>query len=260
MVKLLSLIAIVFGFIGAVFAFLDSWRTGSRFSSKGVKLGYEKNLNSWFWRSCGQIGFGLLVISFFLQLVVMTGENQPNAVPNTSTFDIIDPRTLISLVAAFVSIALVCLTIKFWLASNRPIVSVAVVTDQPGNVMTSFNLVVFNSGNRPAVNVSLFAEQKFLNAAMNSDAEPFITSMVYDCFSEQGLIPLLLNGDKVINGFGSTSDRIGQKGLVYGSRIPIVVTYSDLGGREYESHQVLVVKVSHAFAGSKWSSSKKSSI
>ncbi|MDX2231310.1 MAG: hypothetical protein NW220_16860 [Leptolyngbyaceae cyanobacterium bins.349] len=255
-----SLAGLLLGFAGAVFAFLDSWRTGSRFSSRGVKLGYEQSLNTWFWRYCGQIGFGLLVISFLLQLVAMNTQEYPNLENNRGILStVFDPRTLISLLAALISATSVGLTVKFWLASNRPIVSVAVVTDEPGNVMTTFNLVVHNSGNRPALNVRLFASKDALNAIMHPDAKQSIISMVYDCFSEQGVIPLLLNGDAVSNGFGGTSDREGQQGLIYGSKIPVSITYSDLDGRNYQSHQMLVVKVSHVFAGSFWSPSQKSS-
>jgi hypothetical protein len=68
MVKILNIVGLVLGFIGAFLAFLDSWRTGSRFSERGVKLGYEPTLNTWFWKSCGSIGFALITISFALQL------------------------------------------------------------------------------------------------------------------------------------------------------------------------------------------------
>ncbi len=69
MAQFLDITGLVIGFIGAVFAFLDSWRTGSRFSQGSVRLGYSEELNTWFWRNCGTVGFALITISFFLQLV-----------------------------------------------------------------------------------------------------------------------------------------------------------------------------------------------
>lgn len=165
-----------------------------------------------------------------------------------------DPRTLAAFISAFISSTSIFLTIRFWRASNRPIVAVTVVTDEPGSVTTTFNLVVANAGNRPAVNIRLLADEKSLDAAIDPDANHSrsAVSMVYDCFSEAGLIPLLLNGREVSNGFGGVSDQEGQKGLIYGSKIPVTVTYFDLDGRSYSSQQVLLIKASNAFAGSWW--------
>ena len=69
MVKILNIIGLVLGFFGAFLAFLDSWRTGSRFNGEGVRLGYEPRFNTWFWRSCGSIGFALITLSFLLQFI-----------------------------------------------------------------------------------------------------------------------------------------------------------------------------------------------
>lgn len=69
MSKIFNIIGLVIGFLGALLAFLDSYRTSSRFVKSGVKLGYEENLNTWFWKSCGNVGFALITLSFAIQLV-----------------------------------------------------------------------------------------------------------------------------------------------------------------------------------------------
>lgn len=69
MSQFLDITGLVVGFIGAILAFLDSWRTGSQFTSGGVKMGYEKSLKTWFWKNCGSVGFVFITISFLLQFI-----------------------------------------------------------------------------------------------------------------------------------------------------------------------------------------------
>jgi hypothetical protein len=71
MVKILNIVGLLVGFIGAFLAFLDSWRTSSRFTEEGVRLGYEPELKTWFWKNCGNTGFGLITISFLFQLIAI---------------------------------------------------------------------------------------------------------------------------------------------------------------------------------------------
>ena len=50
-------------------AFVDSWRTSSRFTEDAFFLGYGPKLSTWFWRWCGRLGFVLLIAAFLLQFV-----------------------------------------------------------------------------------------------------------------------------------------------------------------------------------------------
>jgi len=68
--KLLNIVALFSGFIGACCAYADSWRTATRFSIDGVNLGYGPELMTWWWRNCGQIGFILIALAFALELFV----------------------------------------------------------------------------------------------------------------------------------------------------------------------------------------------
>ena len=64
-----------------------------------------------------------------------------------------DPRTLVSILSAFVSATSLYFTRKFWLATNRPIVCASIITQTSGNIETTYNLVIYNAGNRPATNI-----------------------------------------------------------------------------------------------------------
>ncbi|MBW4422298.1 MAG: hypothetical protein KME13_24305 [Myxacorys californica WJT36-NPBG1] len=71
MSKTLNIIGLILGFIGAFLAFLDSWRTGSRFDENSILVGYGPSLNTVFWNWCGRVGFALITIGFVLQLIAV---------------------------------------------------------------------------------------------------------------------------------------------------------------------------------------------
>jgi len=75
--KILNIFALSSGFTGAVFGFLASRRVASRFSEEGVRLGYGPEYSTWFWQHCGQIGFILITLAFFLQLVAILIPQRP---------------------------------------------------------------------------------------------------------------------------------------------------------------------------------------
>jgi hypothetical protein len=66
-------------------------------------------------------------------------------------------RTSLAAFAVAVSLASLYLSRRLWLQSNRPIVTAAIVDYASGNMGAVFNLVVSNTGNRPATNVRLNA-------------------------------------------------------------------------------------------------------
>lgn len=74
--RAISIVALVIGFIGACFAFLDSGRTASRFTADGVHLGYGPDLMTWWWIHVGQIGFGLIAAAFALEFVALVFFNE----------------------------------------------------------------------------------------------------------------------------------------------------------------------------------------
>ena len=87
---------------------------------------------------------------------------------------------------------------------------------------------------------------------MNKTAKEALQSMIYKCFNDKVVIPLLINGKEISTGFGMTSRNLEENVLSYGSKIPVVMTYCDLDNKTYTSHQVLIVKDSQAFSGELW--------
>jgi hypothetical protein len=165
-----------------------------------------------------------------------------------------DPKTIISIVSAIISSISVYLTRRFWLSANRPIVSAYISTNSAGNVAIMYDLVVCNTGNRPATSVRLHVDKEVLESIINPDADQSLASDIYKCFSSDAVIPLLLNGKDTNNCFGSTSSNMAQNILKYNSEIPITISYSDLEKRHYCTNQILIIKTSQGFAGSRWKS------
>lgn len=156
--------------------------------------------------------------------------------------------------AAFLlSVLALTFTRRTWFESNRPIVTAEIVTASAGNVATTFNLAVHNTGNRPATNVRLQADETQLNAAISANAKASMKQEILRCFSDEGRIPLLHHQSRKTNGFGICSTNEAENVLVYKSVIPITITYDDLYGKKYKTKQDLIVKDSEYFAGSGWS-------
>jgi hypothetical protein len=161
-------------------------------------------------------------------------------------------KVSLTAVAFLLSVLALIFTRKTWFESNRPIVTAEIVTASAGNVATAFNLVVHNTGNRPATNVRLQAGAKQLNAAISANAKDLMKKEIIRCFSEEGRIPLLHHQSKKTNGFGVSSTNEKENVLVYNSVISIKITYNDLYGKKYTSEQDLLVRDSEYFAGSRW--------
>lgn len=174
-----------------------------------------------------------------------------------------DWKNILSILAFVLSLVSFWFSRRSWLQSNRPIVTAAVETYTTGSVLIAYNLAVSNTGNRPATNVRIRVKKSDVDACItdwvkhNEDAI-LVYSRVMRCFSDDGEIPLLLNGKTMTNSFGYTR-RDHQTFWRYGSRLPITIEYSDLDGRKYLSKQCLKVKDSEGFAGGIWVSSKNES-
>lgn len=96
-------------------------------------------------------------------------------------------------------------TRRFWLATNRPIICASVVTQSSGNLGTTYNLAIYNAGNRPATSIKINADKAVLDKLVNKTAREDLQSMIYQSFSDVIAIPLLINGKESFTGFGMTS-------------------------------------------------------
>ncbi|PWC09260.1 hypothetical protein [Brenneria corticis] len=174
-----------------------------------------------------------------------------------------DWKTILSVLALGLSLVSFWFARKSWLQSNRPIVSVVVETHAGGNESIAYNLAVSNTGNRPATNVRIRVKENDVEACVaewvkNLKGPSTTYSRVMRCFSDDGEIPLLLNGKTMTNSFGYTrGDQ--QTFWRYGSSLPIEIEYCDLDGRKYQSKQTIRIKDSAGFAGGIWKSSSNNS-
>jgi hypothetical protein len=168
----------------------------------------------------------------------------------------IDIETLrILLMAASTLIAVLSYrnTVKLWKKTNRPIVSAFVETESSGNIATTYDLLVINSGNRPAVDIQLQLNIEDLKQCITPPINDPKIELILKCFNNDGVIPLLVAGAKISNSFGLTSRKPEDNVWKYGSSLPIKIIYKDLEGDQwYTSALTLVVKDSNTFAGTQW--------
>ena len=164
-------------------------------------------------------------------------------------------RTVFMGIATLVGVFSFFNTTRLWRKANRPILSAFIETHSSGNIATMYNLLIINSGNRPAVNITLklnLSDEDFKKCITQEMNNPNIQSIL-KCFSFEEAIPLLIDGDKISNYFGLTSKQPQDNIWKYGISLPIEITYQDLEGNKYVSVLTLVVKYSKAFAGMEWS-------
>jgi hypothetical protein len=197
------------------------------------------------------IGLASLAACVLLWVFISTlaDELMPMLASSLGQF-VVSLETIFSGLAVLVAVTAACLARRSWRESTRPIVVALVRTVTAGNVSIAYNLVVTNTGTRPAVGVTLAPDREALEAAFGPGAD-HQRPMIERCFDASHSIPVLVNGESVANSFGLTT---GDASTVwrYGSQIPLTVTYSDLDGRPYRSKVVLVIRDTSGFAGGHW--------
>ena len=166
-------------------------------------------------------------------------------------------RTTFTVIAVVVSLISLYFTRKFWLQSNRPIVSAEIVENSSGVGVALFDLVVYNSGSRPAANIRLFAEKENINQILSENITSKYRNEVCEVFSDKSKIALLLNGKEAKTAFFSFSNNGEQNAdvLKYESNLPVSIYYEDIEGRSYTSNIVLFIRDSYGFGGSVWKNS-----
>lgn len=173
-------------------------------------------------------------------------------------------RLLVYVIALIVSIISLYFSRKSYLESNRPMITVKVSVDSnSGNHSVFFNLVVENTGNRPAKNVKLSVEKEKLDLAFDSPQEND-RKEIEACFGEDAIIPVLANGKSVKNSFGficnnqyATDPNIRPFQNDFSStwktksRFEVKVKYQNLDGKKYQDCiPILIADNDHGFAGS----------
>ncbi|WP_152539377.1 hypothetical protein [Methylomicrobium lacus] len=156
-------------------------------------------------------------------------------------------------IAIAISLASLYFSRKSWLQSNRPIITAFVSDHAKGNISTALNLVISNTGNRPATNVRLIASENDILRLIKPTAQAKRKKMILDCFQESAIIPILRNGEELSTCFGAiTRNDTDENWMVNGAQIEIRVEYSDLDGRFYKSEMPLKIYSREGFAGGFW--------
>lgn len=161
----------------------------------------------------------------------------------------------VSLAALIVSILSYYFAVRSWRESYRPIVTARVVTHSSGNIGAALNLLVENTGTRPARNIRLTVDETVLNEAFDPNSANRYREGVRACFSEKFEIPVLANGASVSNAFGLISKN-EQNTWQWQSRLPIRIKYEDLGGRKFKHDLNLFVANNKGFASGAWHEEK----
>ena len=165
----------------------------------------------------------------------------------------LDGKAIVATVSAIIAVAAVYVNFRLWSSENRPIVTAEIRTHgDAGNVSIVYDLVVRNCGNRPAANVQLSALTSAVEGALTPQISSQERRQLLRCFEAAYQVPLLHQGDTVRNAFGSTSIEPDRNVLVYGAKIPIVITYQDVDGRNFQSMLTLVVRDTTNFADAGW--------
>ena len=158
--------------------------------------------------------------------------------------------TIISFIALFVSVGTMFVLHKNRLETNRPVVTVLLESDS-GNIATALTIKVYNTGNTPALDITLDADKKDIEKAIVESAPEVHKKAIYKSLSKENIIPVLHNSSNVHNSFGLLSNNENNV-FKLNSKIPIKIEYTNIYGHKYLQYQVLTMKITDNFADSGW--------
>ena len=149
---------------------------------------------------------------------------------------------------ASVAIAFVSLffAVYSWRQANRPIVLARVTSQSGGNMGIALNLLIENTGNRPACDIRLIAKESDIRAASQQAAIP---KDAQRCFFSNTDIPILANGRSTSNAFWHLGQPDSWRS---GAKISIKIKYRDIAGRRFSSKVRLFLVDDAGFAQTFW--------
>lgn len=159
-----------------------------------------------------------------------------------------DIGTSIGIAALLVSGVALIVSVLAWRESNRPLVTARVTTAAGGNVAVMLNLLVENTGTRPAKNIELAVDPAILDSALDPSLDDEERRQIADCFGPTFRIPVLANGASVTNAFGLLHGSPDAAWRLH-ARIPITLAYEDLDGRRFKHALELFMIDASGFAG-----------
>ncbi|WP_122356181.1 hypothetical protein [Pseudomonas coronafaciens] len=165
-----------------------------------------------------------------------------------------NPLAFVGIIVAAASllVAISSLTLNWllWRKTNRPILTAWIASAAGGNESIALNIVLENSGNRPAKDMRLVAAEKHVLAALNYPDETEIPEDARHCFFSGKQIPVLANGKRMTNAFGYLGGKPGA--WKSGAVIPLVIEYRGLENERYRAKMSLILVDDKGFAQSSW--------
>lgn len=154
-----------------------------------------------------------------------------------------------SICSLLISLAATVFAVKSWHRTNRPVISARITTAQGGNDGIALNIVVENTGNRPAKAIKLIAEKTAVLQAMQEPSSQEIPLDAQHCFFNNKVIPVLANGKAASNAFGA----IGNSGdWEAGAKIPLRIEYLSFEDKRYSEKMDLWLVDDAGFAQTFW--------
>lgn len=96
---------------------------------------------------------------------------------------------IFSSIALFISFGTMWVLYKNRLETNRPIVTALFESDS-SDIATPLTLKLYNTGATPALDVTLSADKKDINAAIAENAPEVYKKEIYRCLSKDNVIPI----------------------------------------------------------------------
>ena len=138
-------------------------------------------------------------------------------------------QAIFSIAALAISLISIGFAVFSWRESHRPIVTARLqVRGDAGNAGAALELIVENTGNRPAVNVRLTADPEDLEKAFLAPRGDVLRKDIEYCLSGEPFIPCLEPGKTATNAFGAfqNKDLTGQDSTwIYKSSFDVEITY-----------------------------------
>jgi len=170
--------------------------------------------------------------------------------PQRREADMTHSAAWLSAASMLVAILSLAFTMRAWGQSNRPLLTARISTHDGGNSGIALNLLIENTGTRPALDVSLHADEADIRAAMtHQDPEHPIPADAIRVFFSDIVIPVLANGKGTSNAFGS----LGTTGdWRPGATIPVSLSYRGMSGPHFKEPFWLLLSDDVGFAQTYW--------
>ena len=166
-------------------------------------------------------------------------------------------RTIFSVIALLISFWSAYTVRRLWYQTHRPIVSAVVRENSSGVGTCLFDLVLINSGNRPATDISFEVKEKDIEKIIIKNTPEEKKQELINIFN-CAKIQQLLAGEEAKTFFFAFSTKPNNSVdiLEYESQMPVVIHYSDLEKRKYTSKQNLYIRDNKGFGGHNWRDEK----